>query len=155
MKHFFKNYLSTILFLLIVYFFYSQIQYYHNFLIKDFNIKYLNISFNSIIIYKFIILSYIILLIPFYYKNKRKSKARIIIKYIIKKNKNIKYKIKKEELYSILSWLVKAFFAPLMIIWLTAHMVSMVNNTYSSLENLNFIKDFYVYFNTNLFYLIL
>jgi len=147
--------LSTIFFIFIVYFFYTHIHFYQNFFIKDFYIKIINYHFDTIFIYKWIIFSYILLLIPFYYKEEKKSKARIIIEYIIKKNQNIKYKIKKEELLSILAWLVKSFFAPLMIIWLTTNIVNIANNSYYAIENINQITNFYNYFNKYLFFLIL
>ena len=157
MNNFSKNYLSTSFFLFSTYFFYSHINFFQNFLIKNLYIKYLDININSLIIFKIIIWLYLILLIPFYLnKNKKfKSKARIIIEYIIKKNKNIEYKIKNEEQLSILSWLVKVFFAPLMIIWLTWHIITTSNNIYFTINNINNFSNFYNFFNNNLFYLLL
>ena len=156
MYNFFKNYLSTLSILLIVYFIYFQIPFYQTFLIKDFSLQFINFSLNSIIIYKIIILSYIILLIPFYIFLKEKSKARIVINYIINKIRDYKYKIKKEELISILAWCVKIFFAPLMVVWLTWHVFTMLNNIYLSYNDIAlFTKDFFLYFNRHFFWLIL
>jgi len=156
MNNFLKNYISTIIFIFLTYIFYSQIPFYQNFLLKDFSFKFINITFNSIIIYKSIIVLYIIFLIPFYIYFKEKSKARIILNYIYKKIKNIKYKITKKEQTSILAWLVKIFFAPLMILWLTIHIVTTLNNLYLSSLDISFLTShFYLYFNKHFFYLFL
>ncbi len=156
MINFLKNYLSTILFLFIIYFFYSNIPFYQNFLIKDFSFRFIDFSINSIYIYKTIILSYIITLVPFYIFYKPKSKARIIINYIIKKIKNIKYKMISDEKVSILSWFVKMFFAPLMIIWLTSHIFTMLNNMYLSYNDISILgQSFLTYFNKHFFWLFL
>jgi len=158
MKNFLKNYLSTILFIIIAYIFFSNITFYQNFLIKDIHILSfgINLKFNSKIIYDIIIILYIILLIPFYLKYKEKSKARIIIKYFYKKFKDKNYKIKKKEKISILAWLVKLFFAPLMIIWLTIHISNTLNSIYASYNDIALLKtNFYTFFNTHLFWLIL
>jgi len=155
MLNFFKNYLSTIIFIFLAYFFYSQILFYQNFLIKDLYIKLFNLNFNSLIIFQIIIVLYILLLIPFYIYFKDKSKARIIIEYIIKKNKDSKYKINNEQQTSILAWVVKLFFAPLMIIWLTTHITTSLNNIYFSINDIVLIKDFFLYFNKDFFFLFL
>lgn len=155
MLNFLKNYLSTIIFIFLTYFFYYQIPFYQNVLIKDLYIKFFNLNFNSIIIFKIIIILYILLLIPFYIYFKDKSKARIIIDYIIKKNKDIKYKINNQQQTSILAWIVKWFFAPLMIIWLTTHIVTSLNNIYFSTNDILLIKDFLLYFNKDFFFLFL
>ncbi len=157
MLNFFKNYTSTLAFIFIAYFFYREIPFYQNFLIKDLNIKFINLNFNTLIIYKAIIISYIILLIPFYtYLENEKSKARKIINYIIKKIYNLKYKISKDEKISILSWIVKLFFIPLMILWLTLHVSTMLNNIYYSYNDISFLTtEFYLYFNKHLFWLLL
>jgi len=156
MKNFLKNYISTLVFIFITYFIYSKIPFYQNFLLKDFSFNFINISFNSIIIYKSIVFLYIVLLIPFYIFFKEKSKARIITNYITKKIKNIKYKIEKKEQISILAWLVKIFFAPLMIFWLTIHIVTTLNNIYLSSLDISFLTThFYLFFNKHFFYLLL
>lgn len=154
MINFLKNYISTLSILFIAYYFYNSIEFYQNFLIKDFTFKFTDFTINSLTIYKSIILSYIILLIPFYKYYTSKSKARIIFNYIIKKIKNIEYKIKKQETFSVLAWIVKLFFAPLMIVWLTAHMFNMSNNIYLSYNDIYLLKDnFLLFFNKHFFWL--
>jgi protein-S-isoprenylcysteine O-methyltransferase Ste14 len=156
MKDFLKNYISTTSFILLAYFFYSQINFYQNFLIKNFSFRFVDLHFSSLIIYKIIILLYIIFLIPFYIFFTNKSKARIIINYILIKIKNIKYKISKKEQVSILAWIVKLFFAPLMIIWLTDHIVTTVNNIYLSYRDISLLTtNFYIFFNKHFFFLFL
>lgn len=154
MSNFFKNYLSTILFILIIFFWYYFSNFNNWFFIKNFSFEFIAFSINSINIYIWIILSYIILLIPFYNFSTWKSKARIVINYIINKTKNFKYKITSEEKISILAWCVKMFFAPLMIIWLTGHIFTMFNNIYLSFNDLYLIKEsFLTFFNKHFFWL--
>lgn len=154
MNNFLKNYFSTVLFLFLAYFFFYNNDFYYNFLIKDFYFKFTSFSINTITIYKSIIFLYIIFLVLFYLYYEERSKARIIISYIICKIKNFKYKIKKEEQIAILSWLVKLFFAPLMIVWFSWQLVTMLNNIYLSYNQLYLLdSNFLEYFNKHLFYL--
>ena len=153
MYNFIKNYLSTILFLILIYFFYLNIPFYKELLIKDFSLNFLNISINSLLIYKTIIFWYILLLIPFYIYFTEESKARITINYIKNKFINVKYKLKEVERVAFFSWIIKAFFAPLMIIWLTWHVFTMINNIYLSYNDISIIsKDFLIFFNKHFFW---
>lgn len=153
MKNFLKNYLSTIIIIFIAYLFYTNTIFYQNYLIKDNILKFNNYKLNSLVVYQTIILSYIILLIPFYKIYSKKSKARIIIHYIIKKYKNIKYTLKEYEKIAFLSWIIKLFFAPLMIFWLTWHIFTMTNNIYLSFNDIYMLNEnFLVYFNKHFFW---
>ncbi len=154
MKNLLKNYLSTIIFILIISAFYYTNNYYHSFLIKDIYIG--ESSFNSLYIYVYIIIFYLVFLIPFYYFEWWKSKARITLEYLQKKWKNKNYKINFEEKNSILSTLVKAFFIPLMIIWLSQNIAMIYNKVYFWYLNFWLFKEnFLVYFNTYIFLAIL
>ena len=154
MQNFIKNYLSTLLFIFVAYFIYSEITFYQNFLIKNYSLKFIDVSINTLTIFKAIILSYVVLLIPFYIFHKDKSKARIIIKYLGDKIINYKQKITKEEKVSILAWAVKLFFAPLMIVWLTWHIFTMLNNIYFSYNDISLLtNDFFLFFNKHFFWL--
>lgn len=69
--------------------------------------------------------------------------------------KFIWYKIEKEEKVAILVWCVKLFFVPLMVMWFTQQVSTMLNNIYFSSHDLNILaNNFYVYFEKHLFYLI-
>jgi len=154
MLNFLKNYLSTIFFIFILFTFYYLNDFYNSFFIKDLNIPSLFYSINSLEIFKWIIISYIVLLIPFYYFHTWKSKARIIINYLFKNIKKPELKINNEEKVSILAWMVKWFFAPLMILWLSGHIFTVINNLYLSFNDLYLIKDsFILFFNKHFFWL--
>lgn len=154
MSNFFKNYLSTLLFIFIAYFWYILTDFNQSFFIKNFSLKFIDFSINSLDVYKSIIVFYIILLVPFYYFSEWKSKARIVVNYLINKIKNINYVITFDEKVSILAWLVKMFFAPLMILWLTSHIFTILNNIYLSFNDLSLLKEsFLVFFNKHFFWL--
>ena len=54
----------------------------------------------------------------------------------------------------MLAWIVKAFWSPLMIFWLSGHIVEMVQNTILSYGNWSLIKiNFFAFFDTYLFHL--
>lgn len=154
MKNFLKNYLSTILFIFIAYIFFYYNGFYNNFLIKDFSFSFnTNFIINSFSLYIYIFILYIIFLIPFYIYYSDKSKARIIINYIVKKIKNSSYIINKEEKISLLAWIVKLFFAPLMVFWLLSQIFTIINNIYLSYNDIYILKEnFYLFFNKHLFW---
>ncbi|MDP2090020.1 MAG: isoprenylcysteine carboxylmethyltransferase family protein [Candidatus Gracilibacteria bacterium] len=153
MKNFLKNYFSTVLFLILAYIFFFNNKYYSDFLIKDFSLRFTNFSINTLIIYKGILIAYFVLLIPFYIYFKDKSKARVIINFLHKKIKNIEYSIQNDEKVSILAWSVKLFFAPLMIVWLTGQIFTLLNNMYLGYNDLFILKDsFYLFFQKHLFW---
>jgi len=156
MKNFLKNYLSTILFILLAYFFFINNQFYYDFLVKSFSITYSFFVIDSLLIFKTIIFLYIILLVPFYIVYKEKSKARIIIKCIIKFFSRKNYSINNEEKISILAWIVKLFFAPLMIIFVSWQIFTVINNLHYSYKDLRMLNNsFYLFFQTDFFWLIL
>lgn len=154
MNQFFKNYLSTNLFIILSYLFYINIDYFYNFFNNTYNFQFIEYSINSIDIFQIIILLYLVLLIPFYIFHKNNSKALIVIKYLKKSLCELSFKIKNEEKVSILAWLVKIFFAPLMILWLTDHIITMLNNIYLSYNDIWIItQSFLEYFNKHFFWL--
>ncbi len=155
---FFQNYLSTISFILFWYLFYTNIPYYLNynkagykgFLYNNFGL-FNGFNIDSTTIFIIIILLYVILLIPYYIKYPSKSKALIIYEYIDKKIHNFSYKINKKEKTAILAWIVKLFYAPLMIFWVSGHIFTLINNIYYSYNSLWLNISFLDYFNRNLF----
>ena len=153
MLDFLKNYLSTLLILIIAYFAYtlSSLNY---FFIKDIYILWTSI--NTLDIYKSIILSYAILLIPFYYKfNFIKSKSRIVITFLLKKCTFNNARFTSIEHQAILSLLVKLFFAPLMILFFASQVWTVLNNLKYSFNDIWLISNnFILFFNNNLFWLV-
>ena len=153
MINFIKNYFSTILFLIIAYTWLLNITFYQNFVIKDLSFNFNFFSINTLTICRFILLAYIIFLIPFYLVYKEKSKARTIIEYLIKKVKNIKHKINHEEKVALLAWMVKLFFAPLMIVWFSWQVFTLINNLYLWYNDLPILSySFLLYFNKHFFW---
>lgn len=97
---------------------------------------------------------YIILLIPFYIKYPEiESKALIVIQYFGKILRGDNSYSKKEQT-ALLAWIVKLFFAPLMISWLANHVFNMLNNIHATTQNLSLIStDFLTFFNSNFFWM--
>ncbi len=158
---FFKNYLSTISFIFLWYLFYSSIPFYldfqnwhyNGFLYGSFQL-FNGFKIESTSIFSYIIILYLSLLIPYYIKYKEKSKAIIIYEYINNIFSISNYKINSKEKTAILAWIVKLFFAPLMIFWLSWHIFTLINNIYFSYSNLWLLNaNFLEFFNKNLFYL--
>lgn len=152
MKNFVKNYFSTMSFLWIAYFYFSNIEYYQKQLFRDFRIPDVNTVVSSHEIFVWIIIFYAISLIFYYTKYPQKSKARLVYQYLFEKLQNKQRKILPEEKTAILSWILKLFFAPLMIVWFMDHIHKLWINVYLSyLDFENLSQDFMVFFNKYLF----
>lgn len=150
MKELLKNYLSSSLFIILWYIFYTHNSYYSWFLF--FNIQIIDFHLNTIDIFNFLLLLYLALLIPFYLIENEKSKARIVLNSIKNKLTIKDYKINTEEKNSILAWIVKLFFIPLMIIWISQDASIIINKIYSWFNELNlFSKNFYYFYNNYIF----
>lgn len=151
MKNWIKNYLSTVAFIFLVYFFYNSFEYYRLFFSANFLLKPLEIYINSFLIFKIIISLYIFLLPIFYTFYVGKSKALLTLEFLYKKINHFAYRWTHEEKTALLAWGVKAFWAPLMIFWLSDHIITMVNNTVATYQmwniwEVNFIGFFDTYF---------
>lgn len=152
MVNFLKNYTSTLIFIWIFYLFYSQNGYYSNFLQWNYSFifyPWMSISYKEII--QYLLLTYIFLLIPFYIFSTSHSKARIVFWYFKNKIFLPKYSISQKEKTAILAWIVKWFFAPLMILWVSSHIMNLWNQwflvwEYWSLKDENFLEFFNQYF---------
>lgn len=154
MLHFLKNYLSTCLFIVIAAVIYGNSNFHMNIFawelrlnfIEDFSIKKTTILYGVYYLY-------FILLIPYYiFYNNIESKARIVIGYL---KKVIVWDNSQSEIErtALLAWIVKIFFAPLMITWLSEHIFNMLNNLHSSYLGISlFSTDFLVFFNSNFFW---
>ncbi len=150
MKELLKNYLSSSLFIILWYIFYTHNTYYKWFLLFD--IQIIDFHLNTIDIFNFLLILYLALLIPFYLIENEKSKARIILNSIKNKLTIKKYKITIEEKNSILAWVIKLFFVPLMIIWISQDASIIINKVYSWWGELNlFSKNFYFFYNNYIF----
>lgn len=152
--NFLKNYLSTLLFIIMLYIFYSTHNHYVGFFVWDYSFEfYKKYSISVKGVFLFIINLYIFLLIPFYIFFDWKSKARIIFWYLYRVffQKNLS-KVTQIEKTAILAWIVKWFFAPLMIFWLTWHIFNMLNNIYLANKNISFFSSDFLYFFNNYFF---
>jgi protein-S-isoprenylcysteine O-methyltransferase Ste14 len=149
--NFLKNYFSTILFIGILYAFYTSNSYFLNFLSWKYSLSFFPVNITSFDVFKVIFWSYIVLLIPFYLFEKDASKARITLDFLKNKICIPDYEIQDYEKTALLSWVLKWFFAPLMIFWLTWHVFSLLNNTAWFLNNLNSYWAFDLFFKNNLF----
>ncbi len=154
MKELIKNYSSTMLFIVLWYLFYVNNSYYNDFLIRD--IDFLSNTINTLDIFHIIILFYAIFLIPFYLLEKNQSKARIVLWLIKDKIKKPNKNISKEQKNSILAWIVKLFFLPLMINWLAWNLWFISNKIFYLMGDFWLISENFLYFfNTYLFAIIL
>lgn len=151
LMNFLKNYLSTISFLYFAYFFYSTNHHMINFTSGSVWFVFNDFSFQIIEVFHFVFIAYFILLIPYYLIYKTPSKARLVYMYlweIIKWGNNYNDKNKT----ALLAWIVKLFFVPLMLVWITQHCFNLVNNSYTSYLNIELLgSDFLTYFNTHFF----
>lgn len=149
--NFIKNYVSTLSFLAFAYYFYSQNSNFSNFSSGSVWFVFHNFSFDIISVFYYILGAYIIFLIPYYVSYPSKSKARLVYWYI--------WQIMRwwndygmEHKNALLAWIVKLFFAPLMIVWITQHTFNLINSTYLSYQNINlFSSDFLLFFNSHFF----
>ncbi len=153
MLNFLKNYLGTMFFIWFGYVFYTSNSYYLDFFSGTLSSEIINFQTNIPSIFIIIIIMYAVLLMPFYIMYKKKSKGRILINYLLRAATwDIWYS--KEEQTAFLAWIVKIFFAPLMIMWLSEHIFTMTNNIYFTLQNTALIStDFLLFFNQNFFWM--
>lgn len=151
--NFLKNYLSTSLFIIFFLFFYKINSYlsWNLYVTLDINILWENIKIEDFIFQFFKI--YLILLIPYYIIEEWKSKALIIIEFIIKKIKNINYEINNIEKNAILAWIVKIFFWPLML----KYLINGINSIFSQINTIIWYYQnsqevfFYDFLNSSIF----
>jgi len=150
--NFIKNYLSTLILLGFWYLLYTQNSFYSDFITKTVSISFNDISLFIPHIFYWILILYIIFLVPLYLTYPEVSKARHTLRYckkVLKWNNNFEEK----EKISLLAWVVKLFFAPLMITWLTEHIFSLINNWYSLSQNFSLIEsNFLAFFNSQFFW---
>lgn len=147
-----KNYFSTLLFIFIAYIIYSQSSFYSGFIHKSIHLNILNFTLYIPLIFYWIVVWYIILLVPFYIVYNDESKARIIIQYLWKVISGDNSYTQKEKT-ALLAWIVKLFFIPLMITWLSQHIFTTINNLQWLLENTALLSsNFLIFFNTHFFW---
>lgn len=156
MINFFKNYFSTLLFIVLIYIFYSTHSHYVGYLSWVYGFHFLpGFQLNIQEVFLSVVKLYFVLLIPFYIFQEEKSKARIIISYLLRKIFQKKSPpFQPIEKTAILAWIVKWFFAPLMIFWLTGHIFNMTNNIYGATQHLSLLSsDFLIFFNQYFFHM--
>lgn len=147
-----KNYFSTLFLILFAYVLYTHSPFYVGFISQSVGLNALQYTLYIPHIFYSVIVLYIVLLIPFYIVYPQKSKARIIV-YSFYKIISWDNSYSQKEKTALLSWIVKLFFIPLMITWLTKHIFSTINNwNYLASEISLFSSDFLVFFNTHFFW---
>jgi protein-S-isoprenylcysteine O-methyltransferase Ste14 len=150
--NFLKNYLSTLFFIFLAYLIYTRSNFHFDFISGNVSIDFLNINLEILNVFYAIIGLYVVFLIPLYLKYPAESKARIVIGYFSKVIRGDNSYSEKEKT-ALLVWIVKLFFAPLMITWLTKHIFSLVNNWHGLLWNTWLLSgDFRIFFDTHFFW---
>lgn len=155
MNQFFKNYFSTLFFIVVLYGFYNLNPYFSWFFQWEYSFFFLEWWYISIPkVFLSLVMAYGILLIPFYIVEKSPSKAHLVLHYFYRKLiVKDPGSIQDNEKTAFLAWWVKWFFAPLMVFWLIGHVFSLGNSLYGAFQNISlFSKDFLVFFNTYFFY---
>jgi len=154
MNNFLKNYIWTLSCIYLGYFFYTTHNYYSDFLNHTLAFQFIpNFSITTFDIFQAIVVIYTILLVPYYLYFPEKSKARILWWYLKKVVVWRDNSISEKERLSLLSWIVKFFFAPLMVMWLSDHIFSLSNNIYNVWWNSSLIQlDFLSFFNNHFFW---
>lgn len=149
--NFLKNYFSTISFLYFAYYFYSTNEHFLSFSSWTVGFVFNNFSFEIITVFHFVFTLYFFLLIPYYFIYPYSSKARLVYKYIweiIKWWNDYGDRHKT----ALLAWIVKLFFVPLMLVWITGHSFNLINTSYTSYQNIGLAWwDFLTFFNSHFF----
>lgn len=152
MISFLKNYLSTCLFIIFAATLYQNNDFHRNFFQGNLQLNFLDISLEITTVLWAVFYAYFILLIPYYLVYTSESKWRIILQYLWKVAKGNPKQTDKEQT-ALLAWIVKIFFAPLMITWLTQHIFNMINNLHDSYQNIALLStDFLIFFNNHFFW---
>ena len=150
--NFLKNYLSTLLFIFFAYLIYTSSDFHIDFMSGSLSFIFAEWTVKQIDIFYGILVLYIICLVPYYIVYPFKSKARIVIAYFLKVVRGNRDYSEKEKT-ALLAWIVKLFFIPLMITWLSGHIFSMTNNVYNAYANVSlFSTDFLIFFNEYFFW---
>lgn len=149
--NFLKNYISSLLVIAFAALVYQKIPFYYDFTHQIVNFFVWDISVQTITIFYWIIVLYIIVLIPYYLIYPMKSKARLLWIYLYKTFKWESYDSREQVAFRAI--MVKLFFVPLMVVWLTEHIANMTNGVYRASQNISlFSSDFLVFFNTHFFW---
>jgi len=149
--NFLKNYIATLSFLAFAYFFYTNNTHFLNFSSGSVWFVFNDFSFEIISIFYYVIVGYVIALVPFYIRYPNQSKARLVYWYIwqVMKWWDKHHPQSKD---ALLAWIVKLFFAPLMLVWITQHTFNLINSSYNAYNNISlFTSEFLVFFNAHFF----
>ena len=152
--NFFKNYFSTLFMLACAYVFYTNNSHFINFSSGTVWFSFVNFHISLAYFFYGILTLYVLFLVPFYLYYEKPSKARIVLGYLWRLIR-WRFSYSQKEQTALLSWIVKLFFAPLMIVWLTQHIFNLINNFYLATQNISlFSTDFLIFFNNHLFFLV-
>lgn len=132
MKRYVQNLFSSLFFLWGSYVFYTHQSYFVWFFQWNYTlIPYIEHIFTIQNIFWYFLLIYSFLLALYYIFERGKSKALLIIEYMMQMIRKKSFFLPNtQEKNAILSWCVKIFFVPLMIFWLTWHIFDTTNQLY-------------------------
>lgn len=148
----FKNYFSTLLFICLAGWLYFNLNFYTDYVGQTKTINFADVSFAVENVFYAVAGLYVVFLVPFYLKYHEPSKARHVIRYM-KKVFVGRNDFSERERVSVLAWVVKLFFVPLMLTWLTGHIFSLINNyhwLFTSFWELD--SGFVIFFDNNIFW---
>lgn len=150
--NFLKNYFSSMLLIGLAYMIYTRSNFHPDFISGTATINILELSFPIIWVFYTVIALYIILLVPYYLTYPYASKARLALRYMKRVMIGDHTKNEKEKT-AVLAIIVKLFFIPLMLVWLTNHIVNMMNNLSNSYRDIELLStDFLNFFNMHFFW---
>lgn len=150
--NFLKNYFSSLSLILVAYLIYTRSDFHIWFIWWNASIDMVNFSFPIISIFYIVAFLYIIFLIPYYLVYPHASKARLALRSVRRTISWDTTTVEKEKT-AILAIIVKLFFIPLMLVWLTNHITNMINNLSKSYSDIAlFSTDFLQFFNTHFFW---
>lgn len=150
--NFLKNYISTLLLIALGSIFYWKSTNFQSFAGGNLSLDFFPLSFPILSVFYWIIIGYVILLVPFYLTYHQASKARLVGRYLWKTIQGQNTATDQEKI-ALRAWIVKLFFLPLMIVWLSNHIFHLINNFYALTQNFSlFSTDFLLFFNSHFFW---
>lgn len=150
---FFKNYLSTLLTIVVTVIFYQTVPYYISFFDKTFVIMPRDMSFHTDRLFVSVVTLYAIGLALYYSRYDSPSSSWYVRSYLRSQCTSHPQSQSRDIKQHILKLAVKFFFAPLMIFWLTDHCVTLINNSYAMGMDLSMMwSDFFSFFQKHLFW---
>ena len=143
------NYLSAMLLLTIGYLFYTSHPSFKNFFSSTYNFRLFTITDEQVLFGT--LTCYAIGLIPFYFtfSDGYRTKSRLVVQTVLHLNR---ISLQKDDKTAILSTIMKFLFLPLMIVWLTGHLATLITQGVMFFRDNDFFPNGYWFvFQTVLF----